>query len=46
MTIAHGLPKGDKFEWVIQKATECGASEFIPLNMERSVVKVRCEKSE
>ena len=34
VTIAHGLPKGDKFEWVIQKATECGASEFIPLNME------------
>ena len=33
VTIAHGLPKGDKFEWVIQKATECGASEFIPLNV-------------
>lgn len=45
VTIAHGLPKGDKFEWVIQKATECGASEFIPLNMERSVVKLDAKKA-
>ena len=45
VTIAQGLPKGDKFEWVIQKATECGASEFIPLNMERSVVKLDAKKA-
>ena len=45
VTIAQGLPKGDKFEWVIQKATECGASEFIPLEMERSVVKLDAKKA-
>lgn len=45
VTIAQGLPKGDKFEWVIQKATECGANEFIPLNMERSVVKLDAKKA-
>lgn len=45
VTIAQGLPKGDKFEWVIQKATECGASQFIPLSMERSVVKLDEKKS-
>ena len=45
VTIAQGLPKGDKFEWVIQKATECGASEFIPLEMERSVVKLDARKA-
>ena len=44
VTIAQGLPKGDKFEWVIQKATECGAHQFIPLNMERSVVKLDAKK--
>ncbi|MDE5976955.1 MAG: 16S rRNA (uracil(1498)-N(3))-methyltransferase [Turicibacter sp.] len=45
VTIAHGLPKGDKFEWVIQKATECGVNELIPLNMERSVVKLDAKKA-
>lgn len=44
VTIAQGLPKGDKFEWVIQKATECGASHFIPVSMERCVVKIDAKK--
>ncbi|EIJ78928.1 16S ribosomal RNA methyltransferase RsmE [Bacillus methanolicus PB1] len=39
VAIASGLPKGDKFEWIIQKGTELGAWEFIPLNATRSVVK-------
>ncbi|UTR14366.1 16S rRNA (uracil(1498)-N(3))-methyltransferase [Salipaludibacillus sp. LMS25] len=39
VTIAHGLPKGDKLELVIQKATELGSSGFIPFQAERSVVK-------
>lgn len=40
VTIAQGLPKGDKFEWVLQKGTECGATQFIPVKMDRSVVKL------
>jgi 16S rRNA (uracil1498-N3)-methyltransferase len=39
VTIASGLPKGDKWEWVIQKGTELGASQFVPFNAVRSVVK-------
>ncbi|PYZ94241.1 16S rRNA (uracil(1498)-N(3))-methyltransferase [Salipaludibacillus keqinensis] len=39
VTIAHGLPKGDKFELVIQKGTELGAASFIPFQAERSIVK-------
>ncbi|ASN07350.1 16S rRNA (uracil(1498)-N(3))-methyltransferase [Virgibacillus necropolis] len=39
VTIAHGLPKGDKLEYVLQKGTELGASEFIPFSADRSVVK-------
>jgi 16S rRNA (uracil1498-N3)-methyltransferase len=39
ITIASGLPKGDKLEWVIQKGTELGANEFIPFTARRSVVK-------
>lgn len=44
VTIAQGLPKGDKFEWVIQKATECGAAHFMPVSMERCVVKLDAKK--
>ncbi|QFT89909.1 Ribosomal RNA small subunit methyltransferase E [Bacillus sp. THAF10] len=39
ITIANGLPKGDKFELVIQKGTELGAESFIPFNAARSIVK-------
>lgn len=39
ITIAQGLPKGDKLEWVIQKGTELGAHGFIPFSSARSIVK-------
>ncbi|MDP4083459.1 MAG: 16S rRNA (uracil(1498)-N(3))-methyltransferase [Bacillota bacterium] len=39
ITIASGLPKGDKLEWIIQKGTELGASQFLPFTAVRSVVK-------
>ncbi len=39
VTIANGLPKGDKLELVIQKGTELGAESFIPFNAARSIVK-------
>jgi 16S rRNA (uracil1498-N3)-methyltransferase len=39
ITIASGLPKGDKLEWIIQKGTEMGAHEFLPFSAARSVVK-------
>lgn len=39
VTIASGLPKGDKLEWIIQKGTELGAFQFIPFISARSVVK-------
>ena len=39
VTIASGLPKGDKLEWIIQKGTELGAYSFVPVTTARSVVK-------
>lgn len=39
ITIAQGLPKGDKLEYVLQKGTELGAAQFIPFSADRSVVK-------
>ncbi|WP_224802116.1 RsmE family RNA methyltransferase, partial [Enterococcus faecalis] len=29
VTIACGLPKGDKLEWIVQKGTELGGNQFI-----------------
>lgn len=45
VTIAQGLPKGDKLEYVLQKGTELGASGFIPFTADRSVVKWDEKKS-
>lgn len=38
--IFQGLPKSDKMELVIQKGTELGVSEFIPVKFARSIVKL------
>ena len=45
ITIASGLPKGDKLEWIIQKGTELGAFGFVPFVAARSVVKWDEKKS-
>ena len=39
VTIACGLPKGDKLELIAQKGTELGMYKFVPFAAERSVVK-------
>lgn len=45
ITIASGLPKGDKLELIIQKGTELGAFGFVPFVAARSVVKWDEKKS-
>ncbi len=42
----QALPKGDKLDTVIQKAVECGASEIIPFESERCVVRLKPEAEE
>jgi 16S rRNA (uracil1498-N3)-methyltransferase len=37
ITVGQGLPKVDKFEWVIQKTTELGVEEIVPLMTARVV---------
>lgn len=39
VSIAQGLPKGDKLELIFQKGTELGAFAFHPFEASRSVVK-------
>ena len=38
--IFQGIPKSDKIELIIQKGTELGVAEFIPVNFKRCVVKI------
>jgi 16S rRNA (uracil1498-N3)-methyltransferase len=38
LVLAAAVPKGDRFGWLIEKATELGVQRFIPLIAERSVV--------
>ena len=33
----QGLPKGDKMDWIIQKAVELGACRIVPMATRRSV---------
>ncbi len=42
----QGIPKKDKFELIVQKCTELGISEIVPVKMKRSVAKIEDEKSE
>ncbi len=46
VTIAQALGKGDRFEQVIQHCTELGASAFIPLVTERTVVRLTARATE
>lgn len=46
VTLAQALVKGDKFDYIIQKATELGVAQFIPFQAEHSVVRLDEEKAE
>lgn len=39
VTLIYGLPKNDKFEWVLQKATELGVKRIVPFLSKRSIIK-------
>ncbi len=41
----QGLPKGDKMEWIVQKAVELGVHEIIPVATKRSVVRLDEKKA-
>ena len=38
LVLASAVPKGDRFDWLVEKATELGVERLIPLVTERSVV--------
>ena len=46
ITLLYCLPKGDKLDLVIQKATELGVSEIILVQSERCIAKINKENKE
>lgn len=40
LTLAQGIARGDKMDWVVQKATELGVTRIVPLHSERSEVRL------
>lgn len=46
IVLAQGLAKGEKMDWIVQKATELGVSEIVPLFTRYSDVKLNEERAE
>lgn len=44
--LAQGVAKGEKMDYIVQKSTELGVAEFIPVLTERSVVRLDRERGE
>ena len=46
LTLAQGVSRGERMDWVVQKATELGITRIVPVLTERTVVKLDSEQSE
>jgi 16S rRNA (uracil1498-N3)-methyltransferase len=46
IVVGSALPKGDRLDFLLEKLVEVGATRFVPLMTERSVVKPKVEKIE
>lgn len=46
LTLVQALARGEKMDWIIQKATELGAVRIVPIVSERSEVKLDASRGE
>jgi len=46
VTLYQSIPKSDKMDWIVQKATELGVKRIVPVNMSRCVVRINSGDSE
>lgn len=44
LTLGQSLLKGEKMDWVIQKATELGVSQIVPIESRHSVVQLKADR--
>jgi len=46
LTLAQGIARGEKMDWILQKATELGVGHIVPIITERTEVKLDEERAE
>ncbi|HEY4213359.1 MAG TPA: 16S rRNA (uracil(1498)-N(3))-methyltransferase [Steroidobacteraceae bacterium] len=46
LILAQGISRGERMDWILQKATELGASRIVPVFTERSVVRLDAKQAE
>lgn len=46
ITLAQGVSRGERMDWVVQKATELGVTRITPVLTERSVVRLDAKQAE
>ncbi|MBX3690371.1 16S rRNA (uracil(1498)-N(3))-methyltransferase [Dokdonella sp.] len=45
ITLAQGIARGEKMDWILQKATELGVARIVPLVTDRTEVKLDAERA-
>lgn len=45
IVLVQGIARGEKMDWILQKATELGVAGFVPVGSERSEVKLAGERA-
>ena len=46
ITLGQGIARGEKMDWILQKATELGVARIVPLVTDRTEVKLDAERAE
>ncbi len=46
IVLLQGVARGEKMDWILQKATELGVAGFVPVNSERSEVRLDAARGE
>ena len=44
ITLAAAVPKGSRFDWIVEKATELGVVEIVPMHTERTETEAKAAK--
>ena len=45
IVLLQGIARGEKMDWIVQKATELGVAGFVPVNSDRSEVRLDGERA-
>ena len=46
LTLVQGIARGEKMDWILQKATELGVARIVPVVTERTEVRLDAERAE